>query len=83
MELRLIKRSMDTDIKRFMLYNDYYNEIISKLEILNLTREIIPEIKSMILLLDLSLDLPIHLYSAIPILLEYIKENYNARKKHN
>ena len=80
-ELELINKVLKNDSKKYFLYNDYYEEIASKIKVVDLTDIVIPEIKKMIVNLDLRLGLPVHLYSVIPLLKEELKENNNVRTK--
>ena len=76
LELGIIKRKLDESEELYMRYNEFYQEIISRFMVISLTESVIPEIKQMIVLLDIACGIRIHLYSAIPNLLEKYKEEY-------
>mgnify|MGYP007069858957 CR=1 FL=1 len=76
LELGIIKRKLEDNDELYVRYNEYYQEIVSFFKVVSLTKTIIPQIKQMIVLLDIACGLRVHLYSAIPSLLEIYKEEY-------
>lgn len=81
-ELKIIKTALIKDVEMYLLYIDLYNKLVSLLSVSSITKEVIPDIKEIIVLFDLLLDLPVHLYSVIPGMLgKYEEELGNDGKK--
>ncbi len=76
LELGIIKRAMDKSEELYMRYSEFYKKILSQYMVISLTQSVIPEIKQMIVLLNIACGIRVHLYSAIPGLLEKYKEAY-------
>ena len=76
LELGIIKRKLDESDSLYLQYNEFYQRIVSDFMVISLTKAVIPQIKQMIVLLDMACGIRLHLYSAIPGLLEIYKEEY-------
>ena len=81
LELGIIKRKLAEKPELYMKYNELYQKIISDFMVISLTKSIIPRIKQMIVLLNIACGTRVHLYSAIPGLLEKYKEEYKDEHK--
>ena len=76
LELGIIKRKLAENPELYMKYNEVYQSLLSDYMVISLTKSIIPQIKQMIVLLNIACGIRVHLYSAIPSLLERYKEEY-------
>ena len=73
LELGVLKRTIEKDNELYMKYSNYFQDILSKYMVIELTSSVIPEVKEMIVLLDVACGLRIHLYSALPTIKEKLE----------
>lgn len=79
LEISKVRNTLYDDIGKFFEYFELYNELAHDYSIIKVAPEKIVELKKKINYIELSIDLPIRLFSVIPKMVEEVEERKNKK----